>query len=71
MTTVIEGQLRLWRLAGVIYEGPSTSINPNESISGFEIIRARRADFFKPNGALDTALWYSLGGTDKPPSENS
>lgn len=69
MTTVVEGPLRSWALAGMIYEGPSTSDNPDEAIPGFEIIRARRADFLRPDGTLDTALWYSLGGNDKPPSE--
>jgi hypothetical protein len=69
MTTVVEGRLRSWRLAGMIYEGPRTSDDPNEAIPGFEIIRARRADFLKPDGTLDTALWHFLGGTDKPPSE--
>ena len=54
MITVVEGRLRSWRLAGVIYEGPSTSADPNEAIPGFEIIRTRRADFIKPNGTLDT-----------------
>jgi hypothetical protein len=67
MTTVVEGRLRSWRLAGMIYEGPNTSGDPNEAIPGFEIIRARRADFIRPDGTLDTALWYSLGGTDNPP----
>jgi hypothetical protein len=69
MITVVEGRLRLWALAGMIYEGPSTSADPNEAIPGFEIIRARRSDFIRPDGTLDTALWYSLGGTDKPPSD--
>jgi hypothetical protein len=42
----------------MIYEGPSTSDDENEAIRGFEIIRARRADFLKADGTLDTALWY-------------
>jgi hypothetical protein len=67
MITVVEERLRSWALAGMIYEGPSTSDDPNEAIPGFEIIRARRADFLRPDGTLDTALWYSLGGTDQPP----
>jgi hypothetical protein len=67
MMTVVEGRLRSWALAGMIYEGPSTSDDPNEAIPGFEIIRSRRADFLKADGTLDTALWYYLGGTDRPP----
>ena len=35
MITVVEGRLRSWSLAGVIYEGPSTSADPNEAIPGF------------------------------------
>jgi len=31
----------------MIYEGPNTSKNPDEAIPGFEIIRARRADFLR------------------------
>jgi hypothetical protein len=71
MTTVVEGKLRSWALAGMIYEGPNTSDDPNEGIPGFEIIRARRADFLQPDGTLNTTQWYSVGGTDKPPSDDA
>jgi hypothetical protein len=62
MLTVVQSALRSWMLAGVIYEGPSTSANPDEAIAGLEIIRARRAHFIRPDGTLDRALWHSLGG---------
>lgn len=59
MLSVIEykGLLRSWALAGVIYEGPSTSGDPDESIAGLEIIRARRAHFIRPDGTLDIERW--------------
>jgi hypothetical protein len=60
MLYVIEGVLRSWALAGVIYEGPSTSNDPNEAIAGLEVIRARRAHFIHPDGTLDIARWNSL-----------
>jgi hypothetical protein len=60
MLMVIQGGLRSWALAGVIYQGPNTSENPSEAISGLEIIRARRAHFLFSNGRLDTARWHSL-----------
>lgn len=60
MLMVIQGRLRSWALAGVIYQGPNTSENPDEAIAGLEIIKARRAHFLLPNGHLDTARWHSL-----------
>jgi hypothetical protein len=60
MLMVVQGALRSWALAGVIYEGPSTSDNAEEAIRGLEIIRARRAHFILPNGELDTARWHNL-----------
>jgi hypothetical protein len=62
MITVVQNGLRSWRLAGVIYEGPSTSDDPAQAIAGLEIIRARRADFIRPDGTLDIALWETLDG---------
>jgi len=62
MLTVIQGSLRSWSLSGTIYEGPSTSMVPGEAIADFEVIRARRAHFLRPNGEFDTALWHALGG---------
>lgn len=62
MLTVVEAQggIRSWRLAGVIYQGPNTAENENEAIPGFEVIRARRADFIRPDGSLDVAHWDRL-----------
>lgn len=60
MLYVVEGVLRSWALAGVIYEGPSTSNEPNEAIAGLEVIRARRAHFILPDGALDIARWDAM-----------
>jgi hypothetical protein len=61
MLMVIQGgHLRSWALAGVVYQGPNTSENPDEAIGGLEIIRARRAHFILSNGKLDTARWHSL-----------
>jgi hypothetical protein len=54
MLTVVQGALRGWRLAGVIYEGPNVeSTAERPGIEGLEIIRARRADFINADGTLD------------------
>ena len=61
MLSVIEHRgLRTWALAGVIYQGPNTSCDPNEAIPGLEIIRARRADFIRPDGSLDSQRWDEI-----------
>lgn len=61
MLTVVEhAGIRSWRLAGVIYEGPKPIEAEGETIPGFEVIRARRTDFIKPDGALDVGLWATL-----------
>lgn len=67
MLSVIEpkGLLRSWALAGVIYEGPSTSSDPNEAIAGLEVIRARRAHFINPDGTLDRQRWETLTSTGR------
>jgi hypothetical protein len=58
MLAIVQGTvLRWWRLAGVIFQGPNTSGNPEESIAGLEIIRARPAHFIKANGTLDIDRW--------------
>jgi len=49
--------LRLWKPAGVIIQGPNTSGNPSESISGFEVIKARPLHFVLPDGYLDVSRW--------------
>jgi hypothetical protein len=62
MLSVVDykGLLRGWALAGVIYQGPNTSSDPNQAISGLELIKARRAHFIRPDGTLDTQLWDSI-----------
>jgi hypothetical protein len=52
--------LRLNALSGVICAGPNTSLDPNESISGFELFHARRARFIRDDGFLEHDLWASL-----------
>jgi hypothetical protein len=52
--------LRLNALAGVIYSGPSTSADPNESIPGFELFYARRARFIRDDGFLEHDLWDAI-----------
>ncbi len=61
MLTVIGHRgLRTHALAGVIYQGPNTSLDPKEAIAGLEIIKARRAHFILADGTLDVARWGSL-----------
>jgi hypothetical protein len=57
MLMVVQQHLRSWALAGVIYQGPNVSDNPEEAIAGLEIIKARRAHFLLPDGTLDRARW--------------
>src|SRR5262249_10211766 len=52
MLTVVQGKLRSWMLAGVIYEGPNPSDDKEMAIAGLEIFKARRAHFIKANGEL-------------------
>lgn len=60
MLMVIQNQLRSWALAGVIYQGPNTSDNPQEAIAGLQIIKARRANFLLSDGQLDKARWDTV-----------
>ncbi len=61
MLSVIERHgVRSWALAGVIYQGPNPSDDPEEAIAGFEVIRARRAHFILPDGTLDLARWATI-----------
>jgi hypothetical protein len=47
-----------WRRpAGVIFQGPNTSDDSEESIPGLEIIRARPVHFINADGTLDIARW--------------
>jgi hypothetical protein len=56
MLTIVEQKgLRLTRLAGVVYSGPD--VRSLDKIEGFEVVRARRADFVLPNGELDRKRW--------------
>jgi len=57
---LIDGTIQSWVLAGVVYEGPNLSPDGNNSISDFEIIRARRAHFILPNGQLDIQRWAEI-----------
>jgi hypothetical protein len=52
--------LRLSALAGVIFSGPNIAHDLEQAISGFELIRARRARFIMADGFLDHSLWESL-----------
>ena len=62
MLAVVEtDKLRSWVLAGVIYEGPNPSDDPEQAIAGLEIIKARRAHFILPDGRLDIPRWEALG----------
>ncbi len=62
MLAIVQGVvLRGWKLAGVIFQGPNASGDPNESILGLEIIQARPAHFIKANGTLDTDRWGHSG----------
>ena len=54
---VEKNNIRSWMPAGVIIEGPNSGGNQNESISGFEIIKARPMHFILPNGELDLKRW--------------
>lgn len=60
LTVVEQNGLRSWSLAGVIYQGPNTSLDINKAIAGLEIFKARRAHFILPDGTLDVARWQSL-----------
>jgi hypothetical protein len=51
---------RYWMLGGVIYQGPSTIDDPNQSIAGLEVIHARPAHFIMPDGRLDKDRWAQL-----------
>lgn len=55
LTIVEQGGLRLTRLAGVVYSGPD--VRALDRIEGFEVVRARRADFLLPNGQLNRGRW--------------
>jgi hypothetical protein len=57
--SVVETPLHSWVLAGIIYPGPNPSGDPEQSIAGLNIIKARRAHFILPDGTLDRALWHA------------
>jgi hypothetical protein len=58
MLTVLETPLHSWALAGVIYQGPNPSGDPEQAIAGLNIIKARRAHFILPDGRLDRPRWH-------------
>ena len=53
MLMVRRGLLVVVSLAGIIHQGPNTSTIPGEAIPGFELLRAKRADFLLSDGRLD------------------
>jgi hypothetical protein len=46
----------------MIYQGPNPCDDPRESITGLQIIKARRAHFILPNGQLDKSRWETISG---------
>ncbi len=56
---IVQGSaLRVWRPAGVIFQGPNPrDAFEQQSIAGLEIIRARPIHFVKEDGYLDLARW--------------
>jgi hypothetical protein len=60
LMVIQEHGFRSWALAGVIYQGPNVSDDPDQAIVGLEIIRARRAHFILADGRLDANRWGSL-----------
>jgi hypothetical protein len=63
MLTVVEAPLHSWALAGVIYQGPNPSGDPEQAIAGLNIIKARRAHFILPDGRLDRVRWHAVNPT--------
>jgi hypothetical protein len=57
LTIVQTPTIRSWMPAGVVIQGPNPSGNPDESISGLEIISARPVHFINPDGTLDVTRW--------------
>ncbi len=51
------GGIECTALAGVIIQGPNTSSEPGQSISGFELIRCRSSQFIRADGFLDIDRW--------------
>jgi hypothetical protein len=60
LTLVQYRRTRSWMLGGVIYQGPNTTDDPNVSIAGLEVIRARPAKFILPDGQLNRNRWAEL-----------
>ena len=60
MLTLVPGTPVGVALAGVVHQGPNTSTDSNQAISGFEIIKARRAHFLLADGNLDRHRWHSI-----------
>jgi hypothetical protein len=53
----IEAIERVSALGGVVVAGPNPSVDCGESIPGFELFQARRADFIRSDRSLDRELW--------------
>jgi len=58
LAIVQSATFRSWIPAGVVVQGPNPSDNPEQSIQGLEVIRARPIHFIKPDGMLDLARWH-------------
>jgi hypothetical protein len=54
---VVETSIRTYALAGIIYQGPNTTEDPDQAIAGFDVICARHAHYLLPDGHLDRERW--------------
>ena len=54
---VVETSIRTYALAGIIYQGPNTTADPDQAIAGFDVISACHAHYLLPDGRLDRDRW--------------
>lgn len=54
---ILQGGILVDALAGVICLGSNTSEDPNKSIPGFVLFRARPAMYIRSDGFLEHDLW--------------
>jgi hypothetical protein len=59
LIAIIQAEImRTWKPGGVVISGPNPGDNPNQdSIPGFEVIRARPIHFVKADGYMDLDRW--------------